>query len=281
MSKANCIDISCYQSSVDFAKVKAAGIQYVILRTIRKGLIVDQSFETYYKAAKAAGLKVGVYLYTYATTTSYAEKEAAALVKLLAGRALDLPVWLDMETSTLRTASAAMVQAIANAFRKKVTEAGYECGIYCDADFYKANSHFVGFDSGCEFWIASYGANDGVQHTVPSIKHNLYAHQFSSRGKVSGISGYVDVSFIYGPAKTTTVNGGFDVSTLSTIKSGSTGAQVKSLQILLNGKNSAGLAVDGIAGAKTVAAIKAYQEAMNLTVDGIAGINTWTTLLTA
>lgn len=78
-----------------------------------------------------------------------------------------------------------------------------------------------------------------------------------------------------------TTTGGFDVSTLSTIKSGSTGAQVESLQILLNGKNSAGLSVDGIAGIKTVAAIKAYQTVKKLTVDGIAGINTWTSLLTA
>lgn len=79
---------------------------------------------------------------------------------------------------------------------------------------------------------------------------------------------------------TTTTTGGFDVSTLSTIQSGSTGAQVKSLQLLLNGKNSAGLTVDGIAGAKTVAAIKAYQKVKNLTADGIVGINTWTSLLT-
>ena len=77
-----------------------------------------------------------------------------------------------------------------------------------------------------------------------------------------------------------TASGGFDVSTLSTIKSGSTGAQVKSLQILLNGKNNAGLSADGICGTKTVAAIKAYQQAKSLSVNGIAGINTWTSLLT-
>lgn len=80
---------------------------------------------------------------------------------------------------------------------------------------------------------------------------------------------------------TTTTNGGFDMSTLSNIKSGSTGNQVKSLQILLNGKNAAALSVDGIAGTKTVAAIKAYQKANGLTQDGIAGVNTWSKLLGA
>ncbi|MCD7735324.1 MAG: peptidoglycan-binding protein [Clostridiales bacterium] len=78
----------------------------------------------------------------------------------------------------------------------------------------------------------------------------------------------------------TSTTGGFDVSTLSTIKSGSTGAQVKSLQSLLNGKNKAGLAVDGDCGSKTVTAVKAYQTAQGLTVDGICGVNTWTALLT-
>ncbi|MCD7803076.1 MAG: peptidoglycan-binding protein [Clostridiales bacterium] len=81
-------------------------------------------------------------------------------------------------------------------------------------------------------------------------------------------------------ASTTTTEGGFDVSTLSTIKKGSTGAQVKSLQSLLNGKAGASLDVDGSCGSKTVAAIKSYQSAQGLTVDGIAGVNTWTSLLT-
>jgi len=79
---------------------------------------------------------------------------------------------------------------------------------------------------------------------------------------------------------TTTTEGAFNVSTLSTIKSGSSGAQVKSLQSLLNGKNSAGLSVDGSCGSKTVAAIKKYQTAKGLTADGICGSNTWTSLLT-
>ncbi|MCD8383294.1 MAG: peptidoglycan-binding protein [Clostridiales bacterium] len=78
---------------------------------------------------------------------------------------------------------------------------------------------------------------------------------------------------------TTTTEGGFDVSTLSTIKKGSSGAQVKSLQSLLNGKAGASLDVDGSCGSKTVAAVKAYQTAQGLTVDGVAGVNTWTSLL--
>ena len=80
---------------------------------------------------------------------------------------------------------------------------------------------------------------------------------------------------------TSSSSGGFDVSTLSNIKSGSKGDQVTTLQLLLNGKNSAGLSVDGIAGTKTVSAIKSYQKAQSLSQDGICGPKTWAAILGA
>jgi peptidoglycan hydrolase-like protein with peptidoglycan-binding domain len=72
---------------------------------------------------------------------------------------------------------------------------------------------------------------------------------------------------------------GFNVATLNLIKNGSTGNQVRSLQILLNGKNAAGLTVDGDCGAKTVAAVKAFQKKNGLTADGECGPKTWAKLL--
>jgi hypothetical protein len=72
---------------------------------------------------------------------------------------------------------------------------------------------------------------------------------------------------------------GFDMSKLSEIKSGSTGGQVKALQILLNGKMNSGLSVDGECGTKTVSAIKKYQSNNNLTSDGICGAKTWAKIL--
>jgi cell wall-associated NlpC family hydrolase len=72
---------------------------------------------------------------------------------------------------------------------------------------------------------------------------------------------------------------GFNVATLNLIKHGSTGNQVRSLQILLNGKNAAGLTVDGDCGAKTVAAVKAFQKKNGLTADGECGPKTWAKIL--
>lgn len=81
-------------------------------------------------------------------------------------------------------------------------------------------------------------------------------------------------------SSTATSTGGFDVATLALIQKGSTGPQVKSVQALLNGKNNAGLVVDGDAGSLTDKAIRDYQRAKGLEVDGQCGKNTWTKLLT-
>ena len=194
----NCIDVSSFQGNIDWRKVKLSGVKYVILRSIISGLKTDSKFETNYKSAKEAGLKVGVYLYSYAKDSTYAKKEANALIKLLNKKEIDLPVFYDLETSYLRNANKSTVQNIANAFKNIVENYGYKFGIYCDESFYNSNSHFSGFDSNCNFWIAKYGKNDGLQHTIPNISHHLCCHQFSSNGKIDGISGHVDVNNWYG-----------------------------------------------------------------------------------
>lgn len=286
MSKLG-IDVSSYQGTIDWAKV-AKEKDFAILRcTSGKSNALDTQFQANLAGSLAQGMPIGVYRYGYATTTAEAKAEAEAVVKAISGYEMACGVWYDAEDSSQRNLSKSTLTSIIKAFREVVEAAGYWVGIYCNQDWYNNVLDTSAFD--CPFWVARYGTNDGQMHTKPAISHELYAWQYTSVGKVSGISGNVDLDILYGEISTsgstattttTTTTGGFDVSTLSNIKSGSTGAQVKSLQALLNGKNSAGLSVDGIAGTKTVAAIKAYQTAKSLTVDGIAGINTWTELLT-
>ncbi|HIS51952.1 MAG TPA: peptidoglycan-binding protein, partial [Candidatus Onthomonas avicola] len=189
-----------------------------------------------------------------------------------------------------RRLKGATLTAIIKAFCEAITAGGYPVGIYCNQDWY---DNVLDTDALAEypFWIARYGSNDGKMHTRPNIDGELWGWQYTSKGKVSGISGNVDLDVMYGDyfgtagggssgSSTTTSKGGFDVATLNNVKNGSTGAQVRSLQLLLNGKDKAGLSVDGIAGPKTVAAIKAYQRDKGLSVDGIAGPKTWTAILT-
>lgn len=198
MADFNCIDVSAWQGSIDFNKVKADGIQYVILRAVTKNQKTDKCFETNYKNAKAAGLKIGAYVYSYATNADIAKKEAVAMVNVLKGKALDLPVWYDMEDEATmgRLTNSARTELV-NVFAKHVHAAGFKAGIYCNENWYKNKLDTVALGD-YPYWVAKYGKNDGVPHTKPAVdKSHLVAWQFSSTGKISGINGNVDVSIYY------------------------------------------------------------------------------------
>ena len=94
------IDVSRYQGTIDWAAVARAGKQFAVIRAVssnNSGVYVDPMFEKNYAGAKAAGLRVGVYYYTYAQTESYADRELEALTAVLAGKKLEYPVFVDME----------------------------------------------------------------------------------------------------------------------------------------------------------------------------------------
>lgn len=274
MSNPNCIDICSYNGSVDFVKVMKAGVRTVIIRSIRKGGVIDGKFEEFYRGAIAQGMSVGAYLYTYATSKSAAKKEADQLLKLLNGRPLAAGVWLDMETSDLRRASADVVQGIADAFRGKLRAAGYETGVYCDADFYREKNHFKGYDSACPFWIAAYGKNDGKQHTKPAIGHKLWAWQYSDKGTVDGVPGKCDVSEVFGLGMVNPL-----VCDLPTLRRGDRSLSVKLMQMRLCTETGIDLDDDGIFGAITEDVVKVVQRDHKLKEDGVCGPDTWEVIL--
>ena len=286
------IDVSSYNGVIDWGKVKNAGCGHAVLKIARKELTVDKQFANNIAGCKAHGIPYGVYRYTYESTSSQAKKAAQAVVALLDkyDAAKDTVVWWDVEDKSIKAAAGTTLTDSILSARKAVEAAGYGFGVYCNLDWYKNVLDTKPLD--CPFWVARYPSSDDVKFGTapaekykPNISHELWGWQYSSAGVISGIDHATDLNVVYGleasSATTgTTKTGGFDMNTLSTIKSGSTGAQVKSLQALLNGKAGTDLAVDGIAGAKTVAAIKSYQKAKGLAVDGIAGIKTWTAILT-
>lgn len=283
------IDVSRWQGDINWSKVAKAKDFAIIRCTSGKSNALDSKYPANIKGATAQGLPVGVYRYGYATTVAAARAEAAAVLDAIDGYDMPCGVWYDVEDASQRKLKGAALTAIIKAFCEAITAGGYQAGIYCNQDWYD-NVLDTDALAGYPFWIARYGTNNGQMQTRPDIDGTLWGWQYTSKGKVSGISGNVDLDVMYGDyfgeaggssgSSTTTSKGGFDVATLSYIKDGSTGAQVRSLQLLLNGKDKAGLSVDGIAGPKTVAAIKAYQRDKGLSVDGIAGPKTWTALLT-
>ena len=108
------VDVSRYQGMIDWAQVKAAGYRGAMLKTVstnRKlskradGLYIDPTFETNYRNARAAGLDVGVYYYTYATSEAMADAELALLRQAVYGKELTLPVAVDVEENKLKPMS--------------------------------------------------------------------------------------------------------------------------------------------------------------------------------
>ena len=130
--KVTAVDVSFCQTNVDYNKVKADGIDTVIIRAGfgRETYQKDAQFEEHYKNAKAAGLKVGVYWFSYAYSVAEAKKEASACLYCLNGRKLDLPVFYDLELGSQTKLGKDTLTAMAVAFCECVKVHGYSAGVY-------------------------------------------------------------------------------------------------------------------------------------------------------
>lgn len=279
------IDVSSYQGKPDWEKVKESGIEFAILRVMNsKGK--DSSFEHNYQGTGENGIFRGVYRYSYALTVTQAKAEAQGVLAALAGRKLELGVWLDLEWSTQRALGKAKVRQIAEAWMEVIRNAGYECNVYCNLDWYK--NVCGGLDS--KYWIARYPANDkGV--VVASLKPNVgeIGWQYSSKGKVPGISDNVDLDEWYGalgvasgdPSVTVPQNPYKDSGKLLKYNRLTVGFAREDVRWLQWELREAGyeLVIDGKFGPKTDLALRAFQAEHPSTYsgrvpDGICGSKT-------
>lgn len=154
------IDISEHQTSVDWSAVKSAGYDFAMIRTGYGGEDwanqTDKNFETFYSGATAAGLQVGVYHYSYATSVAMADQEANMCLSILNGRRLDLPVAYDVEDKSQWGVSSDTLGAIVQTFCSKMQAAGYKTVVYSYPTFY--NAHLTSsLVSAYDTWIASTG----------------------------------------------------------------------------------------------------------------------------
>ncbi len=192
------VDASEYQGNIDWKSVKASGVDYAILRILKKDGSVDKTFETNYANARSAGMKVGVYRFCYAGSIDQSVKEAVATVNTLNGRSLDLPIFYDVEGGALESISSAKaVTDIVLPFLQTVeNNTDYKIGIYTSDDWYKRKldvTRLLNYD----FWIAKYGKDTGVLNESIKPSMDMSGWQFTSKAKVNGIAGNVDKSIFY------------------------------------------------------------------------------------
>ncbi len=202
----NGIDVSKYNPTVDWEKVKAAGTDFVFVRVGYRGygvsgtLAADVCFESHVEGALAAGLKVGLYYYTEAINTEEAIEEARYCIEKAKDYDITLPIVYDYETTTVggvktgRKYNAKLSKAAATAncqaFCDTIQAAGYTPMVY--ANKYDLSNLIDGAALGKSYkiWLANY-----TSKTTYTGSYEFW--QYSEKGKVDGISGNVDCNYWY------------------------------------------------------------------------------------
>ena len=193
------IDVSRYQGKITldgWRKVKAAGYKGVMLKTVstnRKlskradGLYIDPTFETNYRNAKAAGLDVGVYYYTYATSEAMADAELALVRQAVYGKELTMPLAVDVEENKLKPMSTLDLTNLTAYALEQVEKMGFYAQLYTYTHYSNMELDMGRLANRWDVWLS-----DTTGHT-PAVGYHYNAHQHTSKGRVPGINGLVDL----------------------------------------------------------------------------------------
>ena len=189
------IDVSHHQGKIDWDAVKAAGIDFAIIRCGFGSDYSDQDDSRWrenVEACERLGIPYGVYLYSYATSLDQARSEAAHALRLLQGTSPSLPVFIDLEEPRTQVLGGEMITQIANTFCSILDQNGYAAGVYASLswwqyyfqDWFTSNPNYY-------HWIAHWSSSCGYDGRYE-------AWQYSNAGSVSGINGRVDLNYWYG-----------------------------------------------------------------------------------
>lgn len=206
------IDVSRWQNNIDFAKVKASGIEGVIIKAggSDSGFYKDSKFEQNYANAKAVGLHVGAYYFVGKGCTSTVDGRADGerFANLIAGKQFDLPVYMDVESTPTSARTGATDAAIA--FCSYLESKGYYVGIYAsDISGFKDRLDYSRLKDRFTSWVARYGSE-------PKYATKWDMWQYTSTGRVNGIAGNVDMDDCRADFPSIIINGGFNGYSKST-----------------------------------------------------------------
>lgn len=205
------IDVSYHQGAIDFKKVKAAGVSFVIIRVGYRGsstgnISVDPKFKTYAKDATDAGLKIGLYFYSEAINASEAKAEAQFCIEKAKDYKITLPIAYDFEPSTNKgrqykaNLSKAKATTLCTTFCDTIKTAGYSPMIYASSSTFNNDLNRSTLAKSYKLWVARYPttSRNVTGKTYKNADDPDYTYwQYASIGKVDGISGKVDCNFRY------------------------------------------------------------------------------------
>lgn len=192
------IDVSKWNREIDWDKVKAAGVDFVIIRAGYRGsstgsLVVDPYFEANIKGASMAGVKVGVYFFTQAVNEVEAVEEASMVLELTREYSLDYPIFIDTEgaggNGRADNLTVEERTLVCDAFCRTVENAGGEAGVYASRNWYY-NRVEVSRLERFYIWLAEY-------RSIPLYDGYYHMWQYTSKGSIDGIEGNVDMNVSY------------------------------------------------------------------------------------
>ena len=192
------IDVSKYQSSIDWDKVKTAGVEFAIIRIGYRGygsgaLVQDPKFEEHFTNARNAGLRVGIYCFSQAVNENESREEAQACVYVLNGRQLDYPIYFDTEASGAGNGRADGLGVedrtkCAVAFCEEVKALGYKPGVYASTTWFRKRLDMSQL-SNYYIWNAHYNVASSP------IACNMW--QGTCTARIPGYGGQIDVNISY------------------------------------------------------------------------------------
>ena len=186
------IDVSTWNGNIDWNKVYKSGVRYAMIRSsfgIENPNQIDNKFVRNIENAIKVGIKCGIYHYSYARSVAEAKKEADFCLKTIKNYKIDLPVAFDIEDSSQTHLGKDTLTSIVIAFCDRIKSAGYRPMLYCNPNWLCNYLHKDKLINKYDIWLANWG--------VSAPSYNCAIWQYSESGSVPGVSGSVDMNWIF------------------------------------------------------------------------------------
>ena len=191
------IDVSFHKDFPDWSQVRDK-LDFAILAITELYEGIDKTFEHNYQGCKDNGILVGAYSYNYAVSGAEAREKAKLIIDTLAGRPLDLPIFLDLEEESQKSLPQSRINAIIENFRQVIEDAGYRFGIYVNGEwYYQYLPDYAKTDY--PIWYSWPASTDNTCPTEkkPSIP-NMIGWQYSWKGHLPGFGDHdIDMDIWY------------------------------------------------------------------------------------
>lgn len=196
-SIARGIDVSKHNLAIDWSQVPSSGVSFVFVKAGSTNSGVDPYFDVNMRGANEAGLKTGVYLYSYATNVEQAQNEANLLLQWMSNYTVSYPVVYDVEDASQKNLSQAQLQDIINTFCSAIEAQGYYPVVYSNRNMFVNKIGNIKYDK----WVAQYA--DALEYDGAAFWQN------TSHGSVAGIPTRVDMNYQFKDYSSVIIADGF------------------------------------------------------------------------